>query len=138
MLVSLLVSLKDEIAQLRARIARDERALRLLEEAAKELDEQHQDLNSDTIGPKMSSMLGQAADSRALKISKSRSGRRAPEVIALHEAGLTPNSAAALCGTTRDVLKQAWGKGKQFRPIRTEWRDRLAKAGVPKSVWRTE
>jgi hypothetical protein len=79
----------------------------------------------------------EAADSRALKIAKSKTPRgRAPEVQALYDAGLTPQSAAEACGTTRDVLKQAWGHGKQFRPIRPEWRRKLAALGVPESVWR--
>lgn len=82
--------------------------------------------------------LGQE-DSRALKIAKTRTRgkRRAPEVQALYDAGLTPNEAAAACGTTRDVLKQAWARGDQFREIRPEWRKTLAKLGVPASVWRS-
>lgn len=83
-------------------------------------------------------MLGQN-DSRALKIAKTRSPKknRTPEVQAIYDAGLTPNGAAALCNTTRDVLKQAWGVGSQFREIKSEWKKRLAKAGIPESVWRT-
>jgi hypothetical protein len=85
----------------------------------------------------MQDMLGQ--DSRALKIAKSRSPKcsRAPEVQAIYDAGLTPNDAAQLCGTTRDVLKQAWGVGSQFREIKPEWKKRLSKAGVPEAIWRS-
>lgn len=98
-------------------------------------------LNRVPSRPNMSSMLGQeSTDSRALKIAKKRTeGRkRHPAVEAIYKAGHTPQSAAELCGTTRDVLKQAWGKGKQFREIRPEWKSRLAKEGIPASVWPTE
>jgi hypothetical protein len=96
------------------------------------------ELHSVPSRPIVQEMLGQN-DSRALKIAKSRSPKRgrAPEVQAIYDAGLTPNGAAQLCGTTRDVLKQAWGVGSQFREIKPEWKKRLAKAGVPESVWRT-
>ncbi len=78
----------------------------------------------------------ESVESRGLKIAKTKSGRRRhPAVQALYDAGLTPNTAAALCGTTRDVLKQAWAKDPQFREIRPEWEKRLEKAGVPRSVW---
>jgi len=77
-------------------------------------------------------------DSRALKIARTLTkGRRQPrEVRALYAAGLTPGSAAALCGTTRDVLKQSWAKGAQFREIRGLWMMMLANRGVPLTVWR--
>lgn len=78
------------------------------------------------------------AVSRELKISRSKSRTRPPEVEALAKAGLTPRQAADLCGTTRDVLKQAWAKGPQFRPIRPEWKKRLAAAGVPAKAWRSK
>jgi hypothetical protein len=90
------------------------------------------------IGMMGHTMQAQAADSREVKISKAKSGRRGPEVQALHAAGLTPQKAAELCGTTRDVLKQAWAKGAQFRRIRAEWSETLEKHGVPKSVWRSK
>lgn len=76
-------------------------------------------------------------DSRGLKIAKTKTaGKRRHKVVqALYDAGLTPATAAALCGTTRDVLKQAWSKAPQFREIRPEWEKRLAEAGVPRTVW---
>jgi len=75
-------------------------------------------------------------DTRELKIAKTKSGRRRHKAVqALYDAGLTPNAAAKLLGTTRDVLKQAWGRGDQFREIRPEWETKLEKAGVPRSVW---
>lgn len=78
-----------------------------------------------------------AEDSRGLKIAKTKTaGRKRHKVVqALYDAGLTPATAAALCGTTRDVLKQAWGRGEQFREIRPEWEKRLAEAGVSRTVW---
>jgi hypothetical protein len=77
------------------------------------------------------------ADTRGLKIAKSKTAKgRAPEVQALYDAGLTPATAAEACGTTRDVLKQAWAKGSQFRPIRPEWAKKLAAKGVPIETWR--
>jgi hypothetical protein len=94
-------------------------------------------LHSVPRSPKMASeMLGQE-DSRALKIAKTRTkGRkRHPVVQAIYDAGLTPQGAAELCGTKRDVLKQAWGKGDQFREVRPEWRKTLAKHGVPAGIW---
>jgi len=82
-------------------------------------------------------VVGVDTDTRALKIAKAKTPhRRAPEVQALYDAGLTPQSAAEACRTTRDILKQAWALGKQFRPIRPEWRRKLAALGVPESVWR--
>lgn len=76
-------------------------------------------------------------DSRGLKIAKTKTAtkKRHRAVQALYDAGLTPATAAALCGTTRDVLKQAWSRAPQFREIRPEWEKALAKAGVPSSVW---
>lgn len=79
-----------------------------------------------------------ARTERQLMIAHGRTRGRplAPELQALYDAGLTPAAAAAICGTTRDVLKQAWAKGKQFRPIRPEWAKKLAQHGVPESTWR--
>lgn len=76
-------------------------------------------------------------DSRGLKIAKTKTtGRKRHRAVqALYDAGLTPATAAALCGTTRDVLKQAWSRAPQFREIRPEWEKKLAAAGVPSSVW---
>lgn len=63
-------------------------------------------------------------------------GRKLPAAQqAILDAGLTPAQAAAICGTTRDILRHAWTKGKQFRPARPEWRKKLAEHGVPESVW---
>lgn len=95
-------------------------------------------LHSVLSSPKIQLMeLGPAA-ARALKIAKTRGGPNPPpEVKALYDANLTPNSAAALCGTTGDVLKKAWATGKQFREIRPEWKATLAQNGVPASVWRS-
>lgn len=63
-------------------------------------------------------------------------GRKLPAAQqAILDAGLTPAQAAAICGTTRDILRHAWTKGKQFRPARPEWRRELAEHGVPESVW---
>lgn len=76
------------------------------------------------------------AESRGLKIAKTKSGRRVHKAVqALYDAGLTPKTAADLCGTTRDVLKQAWARDPQFREIRPDWETKLEKAGVPRSVW---
>lgn len=86
--------------------------------------------------PGMMGRMEAGTETRALKISKTKTAKRSPEVDALHKAGLTPKSAADLCGTSRDVLKQAWAKGSQFRPIRPEWAKTLAKHGVPESTWR--
>lgn len=76
-------------------------------------------------------------DSRGLKIAKTKTAakKRHRAVQALYDAGLTPATAAALCGTTRDVLKQAWSRSPQFREIRPEWEKKLAEAGVSRSVW---
>lgn len=114
-----------------------EALLRAQSELIGALVEEHT-LQSVPSSDRMQDMLGQN-DSRALKIAKARSPKRgrAPEVQAIYDAGLTPNDAAKLCGTTRDVLKQAWGVGSQFREIKPEWKKRLAKAGVPETVWRS-
>ena len=128
----------------RAVAAAEEAALNALLKAQKELfeavAEEHR-LHSVPSRPIIQDMLGQnsTGDSRALKIAKTRTkGRkRAPEVQAIYDAGLTPQGAAELCGTSRDVLKQAWAKGDQFRAIREDWKATLAKAGVPKGVWRS-
>ena len=123
-----------------AKAAEAQRKLDILLKAQSELIgalvEEHT-LQSVPSSDRMQDMLSQ--DSRALKIAKARSPKRgrAPEVQAIYDAGLTPNDAAKLCGTTRDVLKQAWGVGSQFREIKPEWKKRLAKAGVPETVWRT-
>lgn len=79
----------------------------------------------------------ESVDTRGLKIAKTKTGgrRRHRAVQALYDAGLTPATAAAICGTSRDVLKQAWAKDPQFREIRPEWEAKLEKAGVPRSVW---
>jgi hypothetical protein len=77
-----------------------------------------------------------STDSRGLKIAKTKSGKKRHKAVqALYDAKLTPATAAELCGTTRDVLKQAWATGPQFREIRPEWEAKLEKAGVPRSVW---
>ncbi len=78
-----------------------------------------------------------AGEPRALKIAKTRSAgtQRHPAYQAILDAGLTPDDAAAVCGTTRDVLKQCWATGKQFRRIRQEWREALADQGVPPHIW---
>lgn len=77
------------------------------------------------------------SDSRGLKIAKTKTaGKKRHRVVqALYDAGLTPATAATLCGTTRDILKQAWARDPQFREIRPEWEKRLAEAGVPRHVW---
>ncbi len=85
---------------------------------------------------RMMGHMEQAKESRELKISRSKSGTRPPEVEALAAAGLTPRQAAEVCGTSRDVLKQAWAKGSQFRPIRPDWAKKLEAKGVPLSTWR--
>ncbi|MCA1824393.1 MAG: hypothetical protein LC640_09070 [Frankia sp.] len=81
--------------------------------------------------------VGTSGDSRALKIAKTKTAgsKRHKAVQALYDAGLTPQTAAQLCGTTRDVLKQAWARGAQFREIRPEWEKTLEKRGVPSTVW---
>jgi hypothetical protein len=86
---------------------------------------------------KMGRMDGVAGqDSRRLKIAKSRTAKgRNPALQALYDAGLTPQEAAEICGTSRDVLKQCWARGGQFREIRPEWRAKLAARGVPSTVW---
>lgn len=90
-------------------------------------------------------MLGQEPDSRALKISKTKTAggkKRAPEVEALHAAGLTPNDAAEIITKSvgrkisRDSLKQRWAKGDQLRAMPEAWADILAQRGVPKTTWR--
>lgn len=132
------------VSELSARLDAEKAKLEALIESAKRLrDEYVQEhaLQSVPSSAKMQDMLGQnsTGDSRALKIAKTRTkGRkRAPEVQAIYDAGLTPQGAAELCGTSRDVLKQAWAKGNQFREIRDDWKATLAKAGVPKGVWRS-
>lgn len=77
-----------------------------------------------------------STDSRGLKIAKTKTAKKRHKAVqALYDAGLTPATAAALCGTSRDVLKQAWAKDPQFREIRADWEKTLEKAGVPRSVW---
>lgn len=132
-------------AELAARLAAEDAKIQALLKAQRELIEtlvEEHELHSVPRPDKVQAdMLGQNAsgDSRALKIAKTRTkGRkRAPEVQAIYDAGLTPQGAAELCGTSRDVLKQAWAKGDQFRAIREDWKAILAKAGVPKGVWRS-
>lgn len=132
---------RREAERAAAKAAEAQRKLDILLKAQSELIgalvEEHT-LQSVPSSDRIQDMLGQN-DSRALKIAKARSPKRgrAPEVQAIYDAGLTPNDAAKLCGTTRDVLKQAWGVGSQFREIKPEWKKRLAKAGVPETVWRT-
>lgn len=101
---------------------------------------QHQRLRFVPSRPNIGGMdLGRNHE-RALKIAKTRSARtkRDPAYQAILDAGMTPEQAADVCGTTRDVLKQCWGKGKQFREIRPDWKRKLAKKGVPETVWRTK
>lgn len=129
------------VSKKEAQQAGDHEFLALIEvklKALRSAGEHREGLNLVPIRPIIQGMLGQT-DSRALKIAKTRTAkrRRPPEVQAIYDAGLTPNGAAELCGTTRDVLKQAWAKGSQFREIRPEWKKVLAKAGIPETVWRT-
>ena len=103
--------------------------------------EEEKALKSVPTRPMMAEMdLGRNEESRALKIAKTRSAgkKRDPAYQAILDAGMTPEEAAAVCGTSRDVLKQCWARGKQFREIRSEWKKRLAAKGVPATVWRTK
>lgn len=128
-------------AAARAEAERWERALAIMEQDIGEHIEATELLKSVPTRPMMPNMdLGRNDESRALKIAKTRSAgkKRDPAYQAILDAGMTPEEAAQACGTTRDVLKQCWARGKQFREIRPEWKKRLAAKGVPASVWRTK
>lgn len=76
-------------------------------------------------------------DRRALAIARTTSGGD-PAHLAILAASLTVQAAAEICGTEGPILAKAWAKGGQFRPARPEWRRRLARYGVPRTVWRDE
>src|SRR4051812_8463180 len=98
-----------------------EEAKRILEDAQKQADlllEVAAGLEALQSVPGRRNLGLMESDSREIKISRGLSkGKRHPVVDAMAKAGLTPRQAAEYVGTTRDVLKQAWAHGSQFREI---------------------
>lgn len=81
--------------------------------------------------------LAAGVDHKGLAVALGKAaGKSSPTHQAITAALLTVAQAAAICGTTPEVLTKAWGKGKQLRPARPEWRRALASYGVPRRVWR--
>lgn len=115
-----------------------EQAKELLKKAEwreKVIEEAEMHLKSVSKSLNMGQMIS-GPETRRMKIAKSRTAKiRHPVSQALYDANLTPQQAAEICGTTRDILKKSWAKEDQFREIRPEWRDKLATRGVPPSVW---
>jgi hypothetical protein len=75
-------------------------------------------------------------DRQGLAVARGKTaGGSAPAHQAITAALLTVTQAAALCGTTPQVLTKAWAPGSQLRPARPEWRRTLARFGIPRDVW---
>lgn len=98
--------LDDQIAQLRARIARDERALQLLLEAQRELMdavvEEHRGLHS-TVNSRTLSSEQMQANTRSLAISEGGHGKD-PFLRAIRAKGFTLRSLAGKVGCQPSLL----------------------------------